>query len=410
MTAIGMIGLLIGLVVIAIGWNAVPKKMNLLGSGALLTFGGMFVGIGGNPSRDMPNGSPGMVALGFCCLAVGVVLAFLSAKKASGQKKEVIAEKLLEIGGTDLDKFFVECVLSSCNDFQLEKNVAKAKLLADKYSLSYPDGIQILYENGLEAHESISGKIISDKLASLREKEREEYDNLTRYVSLFGKDKKIAMLTDRMNELRRKAASLDKGAEMLMRSTQQKERDWAIWGGIADGLAGPAAGIATAIDIQAQNAQIRAQNEANMRATMPAYMSVTGSASQNRANANAIEKEIQLMREKLISDISSEKVFEMLQVVNPTVEVSETGAFRVTATAETLKKLFIFDDVPAVADGTIVAHVFEDDKEIGTATMVLPVNGISSKTGLVGMALSGARQDKKHTVTFTVGKLWLMEQ
>lgn len=283
-------------------------------------------------------------------------------------------------------------------------------MLADKYSLSYPNGIQALYEKGLKAHESISGKIISDKLADLREKEQAEYKNLIRYASLYGKDKKIAMLTDRMNELRKEAASLDKSAEMLMRSTQQKERDWAIWGGIADGLAGPAAGIATAIDIQAQNAQIRAQNEANMRATIPAYMSVTSSASQNRANANAIEKEIQLVKEKLISDISSEKVFLMLRVISPTVEVSETGAFRVTATVETQKNLFIYDDVSAVADGTLIAHVFEDDREIGTATMVLPVNGVSSKTGLVGMALTGAHQDKKQTVTFTDGRLWLMEQ
>lgn len=404
MAGLGL-GLFIGSVIISIGWTSVPKKMDLLGSGALLILGGMFTALGEDPVSGV-----GMGALGFGCMAVGVVLTFLSAKKASAQKKEAITEELLEIGGTNLDMFFVECVLSSCNNFRLEKNVARAKLLADKYSLSYLDGIQALYEKGLKAHESISGKIISEKLADLREKEQEEYNQLIRYSSFYGKDKKIAMLTDRMNELRSKASSLDKGAKMLMRSTQQRERDWAIWGGIADGLAGPAAGIATAIDIQTQNAQIRAQNEVNMRATMPAYMSVTSNASQNRTNANAIEKEIQLMKEKLISDISSEEVFAMLRVISPTVEVSETGAFKVTATVETLKKLFIFDDVPAVADGTLVAHVFEDDKEIGTVTMVLPVNGVSGKTGLIGMALSGAHQDKKQTVTFTKGRLWLMEK
>lgn len=42
--------------------------------------------------------------------------------------------------------------------------------------------------------------------------------------------------------------------------------------------------------------------------------------------------------------------------------------------------------------------------------MVLPVNGVSTKTGLAGMALSGAHQDKKQTVVFTDGRLWLMEQ
>lgn len=120
MVAIVMIGSFIGIGIIAIGWSSVPKKMNMLGSGALLILGAMVTAFGGNPVRDM-----GMVVLGFCCMAVGVILTFLSAKKVSGQKKEAIAEKLLEIGGTNLDMFFVECVLSSCNDFRLEKMLPK---------------------------------------------------------------------------------------------------------------------------------------------------------------------------------------------------------------------------------------------------------------------------------------------
>ncbi len=314
------------------------------------------------------------------------------------------------IGGTSLDRFFVECVLSGCNDLTMEKNIAKAKLLAEKYNLDYSNGLEKLYQQAFEAHEKISGKIMQDKLSVKRQEEREEYERLNRYSDYYGKDKTVAMLTDRMNELRSKASSQDRYAEMVMRSGQQQERDWAIWGGIANGIAGAGAGVSTALDVQAQNAQIRAQNEANMRAAMPMYMMVTGNASQNRKNADSIQRQIELLKEKLISDISAEDVMNLLEIVSPTVDVSETGAFKVTATIQAKEKLSIYGDVPAIADGTIIAHVISEEKEIGTAKMVLPVEGVSTKVGIVGVGLTGAELGKKYTVKFSAHKLWMMEK
>ena len=40
----------------------------------------------------------------------------------------------------------------------------------------------------------------------------------------------------------------------------EQEHDWAVMGGLANGLAGPGAGIATAVNAQIENAQIRARN------------------------------------------------------------------------------------------------------------------------------------------------------
>lgn len=335
-----------------------------------------------------------------------------SAENKSGSTDYVYERNESEgvIGGTNLDRFFIECVLSECNDFTKDKNVARAKLLAEKYNLSYSDGIENLYKKGLKAHEAITGKIEEDKLSKVRAREKEEFDRLNKYSDLYGKDKKVAMLSDRMSELLAKAKSLDTSADMLMRSTQQKERDWAIWGGVANGIAGAGAGVATALDIQMQNAQIRAQNEQNMRAAMPAYMSVTGSAQQNRSNAEAIRKQIQIMQEKLISDMPADDVMKELEVSNAVVDISETGAFKVTATVTAKHKLFIYGDVDAVADGTLIAHVYDGDKEIGTAKMVLPVNGVSDKVGIVGACLSGAKQGKNYTVKFTPHKLWMIEK
>lgn len=347
----------------------------------------------------------------------------LKDEQRSRQDKERKARQS-EFGGTTLDRFFVECVLAKCNIFSLEKEVARAKLLADKYGLKYPEGIEALYESGLEAHEAISEKMYSAHLAKLRIEEKEEYDNLYRYASFYGRDKKIAILTDKLNELRKKASLLsEKGSDInklfnsLMLSSQQKEGDWATMGGIANGLAGPAAGLATAMDIQARNAQIRAQNDATLRELASLNLAISQSRSREQeklvGQINTIVQEIQQVKEKLISDNPSEEVFKKLTITNPTVEVSETGAFKVNATITTQEKLYIFNDVPAFADGTIIAHVFENGEEIGTATMVIPENGVVYKkqpTPIVGMSLSGAHKYKRRTVTFSPGNLWLMEK
>ena len=315
------------------------------------------------------------------------------------------------IGGTSLDRFFVECVLSNCNDFTQEKNIAKAKLLAEKYNLNYSSGIENLYKEAFSAHEKVSGKILENKLAVKCQEEKEEYAQSIKYAEYYGKDKTIAMLTDKMQELRSRANSQNQYANMLMRSGQQQERDWATWCGIANGIAGAGAGISTALDIQAQNAQIRAQNEANMRAAMPAYMAVTGNASSNRKNADAIQKQIELLKEKLIAETPAAEVMEQLKVTNPTIEVSDTGAYKVTATVQAEKPLCIFGDVPAIADGTLLGHVLdENDKEIGTVKMVLPVNGVSDKVGILGIGLSGAERGKNYSITFSEYKLWLLEE
>lgn len=198
------------------------------------------------------------------------------------------------IGGTNLDRFFIECVLSGRNNFSSKKNISKAELLADKYNLLYPVGIEALYERALKAHMVISNKIYDDNLDNQRKKELSEYNELTKYSEFYGRDKKKAMLLDRLNKANKEAASLDEGAQMLLKSGQQDEHDWATWGGVANGIAGVGAGVSTAIDIQAQNAKIRAQNEANMKAAMPMYVAAKSYSSKKLLMRNLFKHKLNI--------------------------------------------------------------------------------------------------------------------
>lgn len=315
-----------------------------------------------------------------------------------------------EFGCTNLDRFFIECVLSNNTDFSKKSNVEKAKLLANKYNLTY-NSIEELYLSAYEQHKPISRKYIQAEENKIKNNEHQEYNKLTKYSSLYGKDKKLTMLSDQRDTLLSQAKSSESYADFMIRTTQKAESDWALLGGIANGLGGIGAGVSTAIDVQARNAEIRAQNAENMKAVMPAYMYITGNASQNRANARRIEEEIQRTEMKLVEEISPNKALELITITDTTVSVSKTGAFKITASVSAKDGLTIYDDVPAYIDGTICASLYDGNTKVGSALMVLPLNGISSrKVGIVGMGLSGAKENKTYTIKFAAHKLWLMEK
>ena len=409
MTYIGMGALIIGCFMLVGGWQS-GVKGKLMGQGLILIVSGACIGIGGNPARDMPNGSPAMVNLGFLGIIVVILMFMLDNRKNAVAKKEAAQKQAEVIGATMLDRFFVECVLAEANDFSLPKNKQRAQLLADKYNLKYPNGIEELYKQGSEGHKVVRQRFILNRLEEKRAEERKEFERLNKYSDLTGKAKRIAMLSDRAAELRKDAKSQDQYADMLMRSGQQKERDWAIWGGIADGVAGFGAGVSTAVDIQMQNMQIRAENEKRRQAALPGYMYMTDSAQGNRRNADAIMKEIENFKLKLVAEVNSAELMEKISFSNTDVLVSETGAAMVCTSASLDPKFRIFDDIPAVVDGTIIAKIYDGDQLCGTAQMVLPLFGLGQNIPLNGICIDCCKPGKSYTAKFVAKNLWAMEK
>lgn len=138
-------------------------------------------------------------------------------------------------------------------------DIQKVTLIAQKHKMQYSD-VSILF---YEAKASLDKDTANKKEAALnakKDEERSEYNELNKYSGLNGRDKRIAILSAERADALERAKTLRAGAQAIMSASQQKEHDWAIHGGIASGIAGPAAGLAAAADIQAKNAQIRAQN------------------------------------------------------------------------------------------------------------------------------------------------------
>lgn len=131
-----------------------------------------------------------------------------------------------------------------------------------------------------EAEEAKRQEEIAKKQAELAEKLKKwEQDTAkyTKYANRKGKEKSIQYCKDRIayyKEIERQfspekneaaSAKMMGTTEKLYKASAQREHDWALHGGIAEGIAGTAAGVATALKIQQENAQIRSNNEALAR-------------------------------------------------------------------------------------------------------------------------------------------------
>lgn len=332
------------------------------------------------------------------------------AEKEKEDKKKIEQEKLKVA-------FYDECVKSGIKSIKKEKEIQKATLIAQKMNLEFTD-IAALYAESKQCKDRSEQKKMEEIINSEKAEEQEKCNELTKYANYTGRDKRIAMLADLQKKYAEIAKTLRAGADAVLSASQLKEKDgnWAIAGGAASAIAGPAAGVAAALDSQAktaqENARIREQNRINLERFAPVATASYNEAAAKERTAQSYAKAIESAKTKLVANNSSEDCFSRLIFDETTIDVSRTGTCTVT-TSVCANSFKIFDDVPAVIDGTISAQIYDDNKLIGTATMVLPLYGIRGKKGkvtLTGMALFCGSAGTPYRVEFAPEKLWAMEQ
>ena len=218
------------------------------------------------------------------------------------------------------------------------------------------------------------------------------------------------MLRDLMQEANKKRKDAEMMQETARRTMLQKEHDWATHGGIASGIAGPAAGLATAIDIQAKNAAIREQN-AKM---MPYVSMVTGMYANNaqgyQQEYNKYAADLHATDTKLISSDTKETVMDNIVIEDVKYTVSKTGAVRVEAKFSVKDSYRIFDSIKPTIDGVVAARLMKDDKCVGSAYFVFPVEGIITPAKLKAICTKTEDPNAKYTIEFEAADVWAMEQ
>lgn len=198
------------------------------------------------------------------------------------------------------------------------------------------------------------------------------------------------------------AAMRQLGVIMQQSVYQEKKKDWAVLGGIADGIAGPAAGIITAANAINDNAKIEAENAARRewgaKQTL-FYQNLANQAEEKRPTALSME-ELQAKYTAVLSWAPS-TLFSLLKLSDTEVEIDEqTGAVLVsTAWKQKDKSICI--------DGALRAKLYTSSGRCaGCAYLVLPKAGTVKFEGKLAGICASPKQSSHYTVKIEPMNLW----
>lgn len=212
-----------------------------------------------------------------------------------------------------------------------------------------------------------------EEVKTERSKEEEQVERQKELSRLVGKEKYLHGLRLELEKARKSKQDWDRITRSMVNSSHAPAdtSDWASAGGFASAIAGPAAGLAVASDIQRRNAEAeaaKARERANLNSALayPSMMSVKSAELIKKA------EEIFTGIRKLVIDDSDEEA--KMGLIKTQVHSQKTTKFgnlcvRMTACWKERPKLF---GQPASLDGTLSVVALKDGKAIGGGYYVAP--------------------------------------
>lgn len=206
-------------------------------------------------------------------------------------------------------------------------------------------------------------------------------------ASLRDGEKRIYILTQQLNDCLKKlqASEADlaqmKAGGARAASYQAQTADWAVAGGIAQGLAGPAAGVAAAVSTMNRNAQherlaatIRENGNEILDKGVPLFMErVQKLRSEKWHLEQAIDHAKTL---EALPNYSLEKLATSIRYQYITAEKTSTDAIKVTCRFR-LDESILSDALSGtVLDGTLECDVMSNGVFIGKVYLPLPLYGV----------------------------------
>ena len=341
------------------------------------------------------------------------------------KEKERSARQAAEQDNQKLRNFYQMCkkagvtAIQSEEDLQIITQIAGTMQLGDADAKTFfLEASALAQKERREKNEKARRKREAE-LETLRNEERQRCAELGKYADYSGREKRLAMLHDQYKKTSKGAYQMSQGYSALTMPpvATPRDADWAIHGGIASGLAGSAAGLATAMDIQRQNAENRARADA-INSTYVSSLVHSGILERVDRERRDLEDEaeellyqIQKTGSAMVADISAEKCLDMLKFEEAEITVSKTGTCHVTAQCILKEKLVIYNNLDAVVDGTVLAEICDGKNSIGTAKLVLPLEGVDDcePVKLEGIALFCGQPRKKYTVRYKANNLFAIE-
>lgn len=340
------------------------------------------------------------------------------------------------------DEFFHKCQSANIdaltNEFSVKKATKIAEEIMGNLGIDMANCGEYLKRESLEsylkkgknlAREENEKKTLAQKQPQNAKPTSAEREFLVRSKELCvktGCEKRVNMLSNLLADYNSKISALHEGEKalrqlgMIYADQQKKEADWAIIGGIAEGIAGPAAGLAAAVNTMESNAKIREHNAAIRKASMD-IMSGIPSLAGDRYK---LEEEKEIIGQQLceaenkvvLTKPSAKDIWKNIQLGKIAVKRNQSGVLEL-ALPIAFKAAFVLDvpkGIDMVVDGTIKGEVWFEDQLVGDVYFPLPLYGIPSnmtvEVTLDGMCDRSVELDGEYIVRIAdTQNLWIME-
>lgn len=386
--------------------------------------------------------------LGILIVAAGFLCGFIANKMAQAKvqrEKDAEAEQARRKAGqllTQLEnktwKFPVnafkdKCAALNVNDISSAANTQRAKLIAtevlksenipERFHDYYTSKEQLaVYFQEINREKEKKAEVeLWEKQHKVRQEESALSAECTRFANYFGQEKsiricenKIAYYNRIIRECESEEARIRKGGHDLNTLSKQKEHDWAVHGGIASGIAGPAAGLATAIDIQRKNEAIRQHNDNITTAVAALTLSSLEAVWERKSSAkSSLGYWTEKLEEAKLLLIEERDEKDLLARLKPSVkkyETSVTGAVKIQVQVQATQNLYIYEDVPAVIDGSIQVQLQHNNKVVGTAICTIDYNGTTTNQTLSCICVKPSEKSNAYTFKFVPNHLWAVEK
>ena len=314
-------------------------------------------------------------------------------------------------GKADAEKFYRACVTEGISDISKESGKQRLFLYAKR------EGIQGTNSQLIDAYllgmDVATGSDKAERIRKQRQEEAEIKEKNRQYLNERGRNKRIRICRDKIAEQERiiNACELERsgkaaGASSLM----QKEKSWGTAGGIASGIAGPAAGIVAAASTQQQNMQIREYNQAVAGLAFMMDKQLADREYDAKKEKERWEEKLKKVETALVEMLDECELMKYLDISVKKQSLSETGAGRVCLSISYKKPLLIYEDAEAVVDGSIKVLLKDGEKTVGEGLLVFPFEGAGGVSWTDVVCEPKETIPESFTVSFMPNVLWAIEK
>lgn len=371
--------------------------------------------------------------------------------KTNKEKKEINKKIIKGKWEFPCEEFYNKCKAAGITSFDDEFSIKKAQkfiieILSENnvdeknyHLFTEPKKMKELYNNGPKYKEKRI-KIEQEKKNKeiLKQKEIKEVNpsgenaKLIKYyaelATLKGTKKREKMLSfateekrEKYNQVCEQKKSIDKYSDYLYNKAEHNSSNWAIAGGIAEGLAGPAAGVAAAMDAMAKEPQIQEDNRILKESALELKYTSKTQLSKMVDEAEIKYKEA-LAEEKnaknkiVLSKPDGKEISKYVCVEKSDFERMDDGILKISAKVVLKEsiKLNVPKGTKMVVDGVVLGKVFYEGKFVDDVKLVLPTYGITNalkqNVFATGYCTKSAEYKGNYTLEITdMTNLWVME-